>query len=262
VAALAGGGGLYVTRALDGDFGDETAPDDHPTISTRGRVDPDSTDASPAIEGTWDDSDELFVFVHGFDTDDQAARDQAYTTQVGLAELRPAPVVAYSWDSDVDWGPAKDLADANARALADWLVEWDSEDGRPVHLIGYSLGARVCCETLGVLVDRQASDVVASVSLLGGAVPHDSVEMSGRYGEAIETAEAPVSNFHSRNDRVLGWVYRLSDRTRAVGYDGIREPAAAADGYRDVDVTERVADHFSYFQPGEGCLSELVDALP
>ena len=264
VAALAGGGGLYVTRALDGDFGDETAPDDHPTISTRGRVDPDTADAvgvTPTTEGSWDDSDELFVFVHGFDTDDPTARDQAYTAQVGLDDLRPAPVAAYSWDSDVDWEPAKELADANAQLLADWLGEWAAEDGRPVHLIGYSLGARVCLETLGVLDDGQEG-VVDSVSLLGGAVPHDSVEVGGQYGDAIEASEPPVNNFHSDNDRILGWVYRLSDRTRAVGQQGIADPEAAPDGYTDVDVTDQVDDHFSYFQPGEGCLPEVVDQLP
>jgi len=265
VAALAGGGGLYVTRALDGDFGDETAPDDHPTITTRGRVDPETSDAvavTPTVEGSWDDSDELFVFVHGFDTDDPTARDQAYTTQLGLDELRPAPVAAYSWDSDVDWEPAKALADANAQVLADWLGEWDSEDGRAVHLIGYSLGARVCLETLRVLTDDSQQEVVESVSLLGGAVPHDSVETGGRYGEAIAAVDAPVSNFHSSNDRVLSWVYRLSDRTRAVGQQGIADPEATPDGYTDVDVTDSVDDHFSYFQPDEGCLPQLVDQLP
>ena len=261
--SLAGGGGLYVTRALGGDFGDETAPDDHPTVVTRGRVDSESTDTSPEIEGTWnDESEELFVFVHGFDTDDPTARDQAYTTQVGLEALRPAPVVAYSWDSDVDWGPAKELADANAQVLADWLGEWAAEDGRPVHLVGYSLGARVCLETLRVLVDDGQAEVVDSVSLLGGAVPHDSVKQGDRYGEAIEASDAPVSNFHSDNDRVLSWVYRLSDRTRAVGQRGIANPEAAPDGYTDVDVTDSVDDHFSYFQPGEGCLPQVVDQLP
>ena len=259
---LAGGGGLYVTRALGGDFGDETAPDDHPTVTTRGLVEPDSTDVSPAIEGTWDDSDELFVFIHGFDTDDPTARDQAYTTQLGLGELRPAPVAAYSWDSDVDWEPAKALADANAQLLADWLGEWDSEDGRAVHLIGYSLGARLCLETLGVLTDDGQQGVVDSVSLLGGAVPHDSVEIGGRYGEAIAAVDAPVSNFHSSNDRVLSWAYRLSDRTRGVGHQGIADPEATPEGYTDVDVTDQVADHFSYFQPGEGCLPQVVDHLP
>jgi len=264
VAALAGGGGLYVTRALDGDFGDETAPDDHPAITTRGRRDPELMEHSILeTEGEWDDaSEEILVFVHGFDTDDQTARDQAYTTQVGLSELRPAPVVAYSWESDLDWEPAKAMADNNAPVLAGWLADWADEDGRPVHLIGYSLGARVCLQTLRVLDRRDHGGVVDSVSLLGGAVPHDSVELGGLYGDAIEAVDAPVNNYHSSNDRILSWVYRLSDRTTAVGQNGIADPEAAPDGYTDVDVTDSVDDHFSYFQPDEGCLPELVDQLP
>jgi pimeloyl-ACP methyl ester carboxylesterase len=203
----------------------------------------------------------LFVFVHGFDTDDDTARDQAYATQVGLESLRPRPVVTYSWDSDVDWGPAKEIADANAAPLADWLVGWADADGRPVHLIGYSLGARVIGETLRRLAESGQTDVVDSVSLLGGAIPHDSVEREGRYGEAIAALNGPVNNFHNQNDRVLGWVYRLSDSTRAVGQTGIRDSDATPTGYVDVDVTDLVDDHYSYFEPEEGCLPRVVEQL-
>ncbi|MFW6321413.1 MAG: alpha/beta fold hydrolase [Halohasta sp.] len=266
VVGLAGAGGLYVSSELDGDFGDETAPDDFPTVTTRGRVDPETdTDSEEAIEteGSWafDDADELFVFVHGFDTDDATARDQAYTTAVGLEAVRPAPVVAYSWDSDTEWETAKELADANAPSLADWLIEWADDDGRPVHLLGYSLGARVVCETLVALASAGRVDAVSSVSLLGGAVPNDSVEADTRYGEAIDELDAPVANFHNGDDRILGWFYRLTDRTRAVGETGIRDPEAAPAGYTDVDVTEQVPDHYSYFEPEEGCLPQVTERL-
>jgi len=265
---LAGGGALYVGSELDGDFGGYTAPDSFPTVTTRGRIDlewtdTDSTEAVIQTEGSWafGDAEELFVFVHGFDTDDDTARDQAYATAVGLDLLRPAAVVAYSWDSDVDWGEAKRMADRNAVLLADWLIEWADTDGRPVHLLGYSLGARVTCETLFVLTTVGRGDAVASASLLGGAVPHDSIERDTRYGEAIETLDVPVTNFHNGDDRVLGWIYRLSDRTHAVGETGLRNPDAAPAGYTDVDVTGSVPDHYSYFQPDEGCLPQIVEQI-
>ena len=262
VVGLLAAGGLYVSRELDGDFGGYTAPDDQPTLSVRGQLDGDTKSPQAEREGDWSfDGDELFVFVHGFDTDAIGARDQAATAQIGLADLRPTPVVTYSWESELDWEDAKQNADRAAEPLADWLVEWADEDGRPVHLLGYSLGARVCLEALGQLTDDERSDVVASLSLLGGAVPHDSVVSDGRYGPVIDDADPAVTNFHSRNDRVLGWVYRLSDRTRAVGHDGISDRDAAPAGYHDVNVTDAVADHYSYFQPGEGCLPQVVDSL-
>lgn len=268
----AAAGGLYVIRELDGDFGDYSAPASQPVVSTRGLFDStettevDETDetADPTISGSWefDGADELFVFVHGFDTDATGARDQAYSAEVGLDSLRPAPVVAYSWDADTDWDIAKETADANATVLANWLTEWAAEDGRPIHLIGYSLGGRLVCEALTILADTTQSDVIASVSLLGAAIPATSVHQTERYGNAIDERSTPVSNFHSRNDRVLSWVYRFSDRTRAVGHGGISDPDERPAGYRDVDVTTEVADHYSYFQPDEGCLPDLVESLP
>lgn len=261
--ALAVAGGRYVARELGGDAGGYTAPGDQPMVTTRR---PGEAVGPAATTGSWsfDDADELFVFVHGFDTDAEGARDQAYTAERGLAEARPSeppPVVGYGWGSDVEWAAAKRIADANAEPLADWVTEWADDDGRPVHLLGYSLGARVTGETLRELASRGRTGALASASLLGGAIPYDSVTRGGRYGAAIAAADAPVWNFHSANDRVLGWVYRGSDRTRAVGHGGISDPDAMPAGYADVDVTDLVADHYSYFQPGEGCLPRVVERI-
>lgn len=104
-------------------------------------------------------------------------------------------------------------------------------------------------------------DVLTSVSLFGGAIPNDSVGVDGQYGSAIATMDGPVVNCHSRNDRVLGWVYRASDGTRAVGHGGLAETASTPAGYTDLDVTEMVADHYSCFQAEEGCLPRLVGRI-
>lgn len=257
-----GGGGLYVTRSPGGDHGGDTAPDSYPTITTRGRLDGNGTPEATA-DGDWDlaDAEELFVFVHGFDTTTADARNQAYTAELSLSEHLSTAVVGYSWDSDTDWADAKRNAAANGRTLADWLVERAETDGRPTHLIGYSLGAQVCCETLRTLDSDGHDDVAASVSLLGAAVPGDSVALGGRYGAAIDATDGPVNNFHSANDRVLRWLYRAAERTRAVGSHGIGDAGTAPSGYRDVDVTDLVADHRSYVQPGQGCLPRVVDRL-
>jgi esterase/lipase superfamily enzyme len=256
---LFGGGGAYVYWSLQGDSGGYTAPATQPVVTTRGLL--DAAD-EPAFKtgGTWsfDDASDVFLFVHGFSTDAETARDNAYTAQVALDGTRSAPVIAYSWDSDVDWERAKANAEANSTPLAQWLVEWAETDGRPVHLLAHSLGARVTGETLRVLADQGATDALASVSLLGGAIPYDSVVQGSRYGDAIGAVDAPVSNFYSHNDKVLSWIYRASDRTHAVGHAGTRDAGTLPDGYRDVNVSDLVADHYSYFEPGEGCLARVV----
>ncbi|TKX42578.1 MULTISPECIES: DUF726 domain-containing protein [unclassified Halorubrum] len=247
-------------------------------VSTRGRLDAaDPTERS----GSWafGGADSVVLYVHGLGADAESARDQAYTARLALAAVTgeetgtdaaaagdaavggTRPVIGYSWASNVDWGPAKETADANAAPLADWLTAWADEDGRPVHLFAHSLGARVTGATLRELAARGRTGVLASASLFGGAVPDESVGADGRYGEAIAALDAPVYSFHSRNDRVLGWVYRASDRTRAVGHGGLPESATAPDGYADVDVTDLVADHYSYVEPEAGCVPRAVERL-
>jgi len=236
-------------------------------VTTRGRR--DATDPTER-SGSWDfeGADAVVLFVHGLGADPESARDLAYTARLGLAAATSAtaetdgpPVVGYSWASNVDWEPAKRAADANAAPLADWLTAWADDDGRPLHLFAHSLGARVTGATLRELADRGRTDVLASASLFGGAIPNDSVATDGRYGSAIAALDAPVFNFHSRNDRVLGWVYRAADRTRAVGHGGLAASATAPTGYADVDVTDLVADHYSYVEPEEGCLPRVVGRI-
>jgi len=264
VITAGGTGAAYVLSELQSSDGDYTAPASFPAVSTRDAFAEDGTPRfdgdtpTPRLEGTLPETPTV-LFVHGFQTDHAAARDQAHTAAVGLDETaRSLPVVAYSWDANREWGVAKSVADGNGPALAAWLADADG----PVHVVAHSLGTRVTCEALRVLAADGLSGSVASVSLLGGAVPRTSLASDGRYGPAVAATDAPVANYHSRNDRVLDWVYRLSDGTRAVGYDGLSDDATAPEGYTDVDVSATVPDHRSYYEPGEGCLPAVADRLP
>ena len=264
VVATGGAGAAYVVSELQSSDGDYTAPASFPAVLTRDAFAEDGTPQfdgdrpTPRVEGTLPETPTV-VFVHGFQADHAAARDQAYTAAVGLGETeRPLPTVAYSWDANREWGVAKSVAEGNGPTLAAWLADADG----PIHVVAHSLGTRVTCEALRELAADGASSPLASVSLLGGAVPRTSLASDGRYGPAVAGTDAPVVNYHSRNDRVLDWVYRLSDGTRAVGYDGLPDGATPPDGYTDVDVSETVADHRSYYEPGEGCLPTVADRLP
>jgi pimeloyl-ACP methyl ester carboxylesterase len=273
VLGLLGGGAWYVQQGLQGDDGDYEAPDQYPILSTRGVFDgeggvrSDVESDAPQREGDWSvvdaDADALVVYVHGLNASEEAALNQAYTTRTALrnAGVRH-PVVGYSWDSDREWAPAKRTAAANGPAFADWLTRWASEDGRPVHVIAHSLGARVTCECLQALAADDRTEAVASVSLLGGAIPRDSVETGGAYGDAIETATPQFANFYSGKDNVLGWLYRVSDGANAVGHGGIADPERAPSTYEEVDVSDRVSDHYSYYEPGAGCADDIAARLP
>jgi len=107
---LLGGGGLYVTRSLSGDFGGYDAPETQPMVTTRGRLD---ANKPPERSGSWDfdGADAVVLFVHGLGADAESGRDQAYTARLGLAAATDAttetdgpPVIGYSWASNVDWG--------------------------------------------------------------------------------------------------------------------------------------------------------------
>jgi len=264
---LLGGGGLYVSRTLDGDTAAYDAPETQPMVTTRGRL--DAADPT-ARSGSWtfDDADVVVLYVHGLGADAESARDQAYTAQRGLeaalgADAEPGvpPVVGYSWASDVDWGPAKRTADANGAPLADWLAAWTDADGRPIHLFAHSLGARVTGAALRRLADRGRTDSSPRSRCSAARSRTTASGLTDGTGRPIAALDAPVFNFHSRNDRVLSWVYRAGDRTRAVGHGGIAASATAPTGYADVDVTDLVADHYAYFKPEAGCLPQAVSRI-
>jgi Uncharacterized protein conserved in bacteria len=230
----------YVRVRLSGDSADRTAPPDFPALTSRETFGDDGVAHEPdgdsieslSVEGEYPEAaDEVILFVHGFNTTDSEARDQGYTAQVGVesaaqtteaATTLPLPVVVFSWDSDRSWDVAKEVADSNGVLLAKWLA--DRASHQQVHLVGHSLGARVICESLRELAsnvespdqggENNASEesVIASVTLLGGAIPAASLARDGRYGSAIETVAPTFANFYSRNDRVLSWVYSRSRR--------------------------------------------------
>jgi len=185
---LLGGGGLYVTRSLSGDFGGYDAPETQPMVTTRGRLD---ANKPPERSGSWDfdGADAVVLFVHGLGADAESGRDQAYTARLGLAAATDAttetdgpPVIGYSWASNVDWGPAKQTADANVAPLADWLSAWADDDATSPPVRPLARRPRDRSDAPQALADRERTDVLASVSLFGGAIPNDSVAADGRYG--------------------------------------------------------------------------------
>ncbi|WP_435363133.1 DUF726 domain-containing protein [Haloarchaeobius sp. DYHT-AS-18] len=265
-------GGLSGIAAAGGSDGDYQAPADYPLISTRGHFDDDGNLTSSGTtynyygEGDWAKyteswHDEIIVFVHGWNQDDSEDQDidGAYTCELALEQNGVSQTnVGYSWDSDRGWWTAVDIAKRNGPKLANWIANWNNNGGDPIRLIGHSLGAQVVASTLANLHAWGYYNAVETASLVGGAIPDQTVSTEDKYGDAIEYSSYSFGNFYNREDDVLDWAYSTAEWDTAVGEQGIQDGLAAPYNYQELDVTQQVPDHGSYYEPGDGCIPEVV----
>jgi len=281
LAGVAVAGGGYLLGTAGGDDGDYTAPADFPLVSTRGHFtthvlgDVALADGHGRTEvdtvGDWTGDDaadgEVCIFVHGLNVPDRgAASDRAYTARRGLERLGyDQPVVGYSWQSDpgVWWTPVE-LAHRNGAKLAHWAGSRFEATGAPIRVIAHSLGAPVVLAALAALEAREpaggwASWPVRSVALLGGAV-EATAPAAPEYADAIARVPGGVHNFHKRDDKILRRV-SLVEGHKQLGRAGFPDSGVAPEAFRDHDVTDSVRDHNSYYEPDEGCLPGIVEAL-
>ena len=262
--------------AFDGDDGDITGASDYPRATTRGHFDihwwygdqltdghnGTDYDTVGSIPGYSDGAtpDEVVVAVHGWRTEQDAAPDHFATVSQSLSNNSyDAPVVGFSWDSDTstsDWWPATDIAERNGPKLAHFLIDFAARSsGTSFRLTGHSLGARVVLEAIKALNSWGYRDLLASATLLGGAADNDSVATDGEYGDDIAAAVGQFDNFWKSDDSVLNWAYSTGEFDSAVGEEGCEGTPPA--NYQDHNV-DYVPDHFSYQEPGDGCMDEVA----
>lgn len=277
LGGLAGATGSAV--AFEGDDGDVTGADDYPRATTRDHFDihwwhgdqlvdghtATDYDTVGAIPGWSDDASpsEVVVAVHGWRVEAGDAPDHFATVEASLSRNGYGhPVIGFSWDSDTsttDWWPATDIAERNGPKLAAFLADYaDRNPDTEIRLTGHSLGARVVLASLESLDQGGRTDVVTSTTLLGGAADDDAVSTDGRYGDHIAAAAGRLDNFWKSDDDVLDWAYSLGEVDGAVGEEGCEGPEPP--NYTDHNV-DYVPDHFSYHEPADGCVPEVVDAF-
>jgi hypothetical protein len=281
--ATVAAGGLAATTgqaaAFDGDDGDIEGAPDYPRATTRGHFDihwwygDQLTDGHTATDfdtvgtipgfDTADDPGEVVVAVHGWRTEQSAAPDHFATVSASLSDNDyDASVVGFSWDSDTstgDWWPATDIAERNGPKLAHFLVAYSRQSpGTSFRLTGHSLGARVVLEAIKTLDLWGYRDLLTSATLLGGAADNDSVSTDGEYGTHIESAVGRLDNFWKSDDDVLNWAYSTGEFDSAVGEEGCEGPEPY--NYTDHNV-DFVPDHFSYHEPGDGCMPAVVETF-
>jgi hypothetical protein len=200
--------------------------------------------------------DELLVFVHGWNNDDEGAlctfADAAPTFD---AEGYEQPFVGYSWDSDFGWYDATEIAERNGAKLANFASTYaDSNPGVALRFVAHSLGARVVLMALRNLAHWDSLDAVDSVSILGGAADDDAVSMEGTYGDDIVAAAGRVDNFWMEDDQVLNWAYGAAEWGKAIGNAGC--DGTPPSNYTDHNVAY-VPGHSDYYR-ADGCIDEVI----
>jgi len=269
-------GALFYLRGNAHDTRWVTPPSRFPVISSRGSFDmdgkllPGKGLESLTVEGDLmvsrgpDEPSDMLVVIHGFNNSAEKARYKFGVAEEGLRQAGYAGVIAgYSWDSDRQRDPlaltgyraARRVAVGNGPLLAAMLAQYQRAVPEcRLHLIGYSMGARLALETLLVLdTDPQYAGLrLSSVHLVGAAVDNDEAELDGPYGRAIEQRCEKFFNYYSPEDDKLGAFYWPKEADRALGETGIEHASRAPANYLDVDVTQQLRSYDKADLPEEG----------
>ncbi|WP_257300007.1 DUF726 domain-containing protein [Haloarchaeobius sp. FL176] len=270
-ATAAAGTGLAVAAT------DEAAAsaDAYPRVTTRGHYDITWYGSVYLADGhtEWDydtvgdipglDSvapDELLVHVHGWMNEPDSAIEGFQTAESSYRDNGyDGAVIGFSWDSDSSvfgWWDSTEIAEENGKKLANFVDDYrQANPDTTIRLVCHSLGARVTLRCIELLNANGITDAVQSVSLLGGAADNDAVSTGGRYGPDLADAVGQVDNYWKDGDDVLNWAYTTAEFDSAVGEEGCE--GTQPGNYQDHNV-DYVPDHFSYYYPDDGCVSEVV----
>jgi hypothetical protein len=192
------------------------------------------------------------------------------TALSGLLAALAAPMALNSACAVIDnaWSVALAKADKAALALADVLASREWAAGRPVTLLGYSMGARVVFGALRELARRGCRGVVECAVLIGAPVPTSAPE----WAEARSAVAGRLVNVYSANDLVLGVLYRAGHLAAPAGLRPVGTTASASAGgdaggneaasvccvcVEDVNLSAVVAGHTAY----PGAVPELLALL-
>lgn len=136
------------------------------------------------------------------------------------------------------WTTAVNRANKTAMALAAIIHRANLDS---VVLVGHSLGGRVMLNLATALAGASGTENqvrVEAVHLLGAAIGQNT-----KWASLGEVFAGAVHNYHSYNDRVLGYLYPAAMGNRkAIGFEGLEAPFAV-----NHDVSDVVKSHSSYY---------------
>jgi len=243
--------------------------EDVPVVSTRGHLKDGELTAGHTpydytIEGVIDGLGaddyqpyDLLVVVHGFNNTEEKARYKFDIARESLHRNAYNGVLAgFSWDADTQSDPvaatgyhlADEHAALNGTKLAQFLVDYRSKCSvTRLHLVGYSMGARVVLECLYALENDRSLQAdrfkLSSVHLIGAAIENEEVELDERYGRAIQTHTQRLVNYYSPEDNTLTMFFPLKQADRALGATDIEHPENAPGNYTGVDASAELVTY-------------------
>lgn len=134
------------------------------------------------------------------------------------------------------WWRARERANKTGAIVSDLIARTNMDE---VILVGHSLGARAMLCAGEALGTKKDAPKVREVHLLGAAVGAER-----EWGQISAAVQNVAFIYHSRNDKVLKFVYSLAQGgSVAAGLVGAKTRSKKV---KNVDVTRQVPDHFAY----------------
>lgn len=202
-------------------------------------------------------TDELTIFIHGWQTDKQGALKYGHEVWRKLRDMgyKGAGISNLWWSQDT-WSFAQRDANQAGVWLADFLVSqgWTQNNGVEINLICHSLGARVALKCLSRL-HLEHNAYINTVNFLGGAI-HDRL-VGGYYRDNIYWGCNKLHNWFSANDDVLADLFRSVEGGRwAVGWKGIAS-GPVPENYIGHDKFFQIDQHCEYMHYHNGVIDEV-----
>jgi pimeloyl-ACP methyl ester carboxylesterase len=257
--------------------GPKTAP---PMISTRGhfrngklvhghgRLDYTVIGDIPGMAPGTEPADDLLIIIHGFNNEPEKAAYMVALARRSMVENGYEGAVAgLSWDADTQHDPwsttgyytGRRHAVGNGPKLAKFIADYKTAcPGSRVHIMGYSMGARLALEVLWAF--EKDPDLAAtlwkvdSVHLAGAAVDNEEVELGMRYGSAIENRVGKFYNYYSFEDNILGVLFPIKEGDRALGEMDIEHKDLRPFNYVAVDAEKEL---YTFDSEGKPLIDEL-----
>lgn len=134
------------------------------------------------------------------------------------------------------WHTARTRANKTGVVVADLVARTELEE---VVLVGHSLGARAMVAAAETLGTKASAPKVRDVHLLGLAnnAKHD-------WSALAKAVRGKAYNYHSRNDKVLKFLYATVEGGQAAA--GLTGMKSALPGLVNVDVSTKVSSHSRY----------------